>query len=43
MKIAGNGAARRAGNPKVGAARVEDNLELLGRRTESNGAEIWEK
>ena len=40
VKIAGNRAAGGAWNPEVGAASVEDDLEFLGRRAESNGAEV---
>jgi hypothetical protein len=40
MKVAGNRAAGGTWDPKVGAASVEDDLEFLGGRSESDGAEV---
>ena len=40
MEIAGNGTAARTGNPKIGAAGIENDLEFLSRRSDGNGAEV---
>lgn len=41
MQVASNRAAGSAGDPEVGAASVKDDFELLGRRADSNGAEVY--
>ena len=40
VEVASDGATLRRGNPKVGAAGVEDDLELLRRVTNSNLGEV---
>lgn len=45
MEVASDGSARGAGNPKVGAASVEHNLEFLRWRAQGDSAEVcsWSK
>jgi len=40
VKVASDGTASRAGDPKVGAASVKDDLELLGWRAQGDSAEV---
>jgi hypothetical protein len=42
VQEASNAIARLRGHPEVGAARVEDNLECLGRSANGNLGEVWE-
>lgn len=41
MQVAGDRATLRTGNPEIGAAGIKDDLELLGRRSEGNRAEVY--
>jgi hypothetical protein len=41
VEVAGNRVAALRGDPEVGASRVENDLEGLGRRTERNLREVW--
>ena len=40
MEIAGDAAALARGNPEVGASRVEDDLEVLGRGADGDLREV---
>jgi len=40
MEVTRNRTAGRAGDPEVGAAGIENDLEILGWCTKSNGAEV---
>lgn len=41
VEVASNGTTVRRGDPQVGAASVEDDLELLGRVADGNLGEVW--